>query len=450
MDKTETEKNVLKITLLTIVVLMLLFAYQSKDEIYWKLHELRYSYYMWGKVLSTHDGSTSYEIYNSEKEKVMFEAIMAGDLATIRTAIPGADIDATYESRGCFSGNADETVLHAGVRHASAIELLLNAGAKTDQFDYQGMTPLMLAAEKGEVETIKVLLKHGADPELQNKHGQTAKDYVRDTAKNKKDVLKVLSSFDLDNNEVVNEETELQVFLNVGPHKFTKDDLEVVDGDTKICNGLLNDLHVRTSELQPVIPAVITKDYHSPEVVKHMGQCTENIRGKTLYSTHYIVRQTWWMHATGEMKVYPMDITGDGEHELLFNTDDHVYTNTIGMKREGKAITEYLSLYKVLDLKSCKILDYGYRTQTGGWKSGLSGALMFGTSSLLGSTPHFNNVYSNSKSTYLVGGYSRQYSSQKFVKQLSILEIGALPWKQVCSYRTKSIKAKLDKSIGKQ
>ena len=51
----------------------------------------------------------------------------------------------------------------------------------------------MWAVKKGEVDTIKVLLEHGADPNLKNKHGRVAKDYVTDKIKNKMEVLEALS-----------------------------------------------------------------------------------------------------------------------------------------------------------------------------------------------------------------------------------------------------------------
>ena len=41
-----------------------------------------------------------------------------------------------------------------------------------------GATPLHLAAKKGLVDNVRVLLEHGADPNIKNADGYTALDFV--------------------------------------------------------------------------------------------------------------------------------------------------------------------------------------------------------------------------------------------------------------------------------
>jgi hypothetical protein len=54
-------------------------------------------------------------------------------------------------------------------RNIEAIEVLLTAGAKTDA-DFDGVTPLMAAAKRGDLEVVKLLLTHGANPNARNRH----------------------------------------------------------------------------------------------------------------------------------------------------------------------------------------------------------------------------------------------------------------------------------------
>lgn len=55
-------------------------------------------------------------------------------------------------------------------RRRKSIHYLLKAGASVDEADETGMTPLMYAVESGDIEVVKVLLFHGADPEKPNPH----------------------------------------------------------------------------------------------------------------------------------------------------------------------------------------------------------------------------------------------------------------------------------------
>jgi predicted RNase H-like HicB family nuclease len=59
---------------------------------------------------------------------------------------------------------------------ATAIRTLLELGAAPDPRDHAGNTPLMIAAERGEVECIRILLAAGADPKAANEEGRSALD----------------------------------------------------------------------------------------------------------------------------------------------------------------------------------------------------------------------------------------------------------------------------------
>jgi hypothetical protein len=59
--------------------------------------------------------------------------------------------------------------------------LLLNGGAKVNSTDSFGRTPLMVAAQTGSVEGIKLLLSEGADATKKDESGESALDYAGDT-----------------------------------------------------------------------------------------------------------------------------------------------------------------------------------------------------------------------------------------------------------------------------
>jgi ankyrin repeat protein len=65
--------------------------------------------------------------------------------------------------------------LHAAVagKRVELVELLLRAGADHGARDYNGWTPLNLAAHEGPAETVSVLLDAGADPSVANDEGRT-------------------------------------------------------------------------------------------------------------------------------------------------------------------------------------------------------------------------------------------------------------------------------------
>ena len=97
----------------------------------------------------------------------------------------GADWNlASIGNRGCGLGKnpLDHLCDRTGVEgdeplyqeHVECAELLLKYGANINCQDEKGMTPLMVAANRGNVEFTRWLLEHEADVGLQDIHGWTA------------------------------------------------------------------------------------------------------------------------------------------------------------------------------------------------------------------------------------------------------------------------------------
>ena len=84
----------------------------------------------------------------------------------------GGRADATYE-RGEVSGL---TLLMGAARygHERVVELLLRHGAEINLQDSNGGTALMLAARNGHERVVELLIRRGAEINLQNSDGGTA------------------------------------------------------------------------------------------------------------------------------------------------------------------------------------------------------------------------------------------------------------------------------------
>ena len=78
-------------------------------------------------------------------------------------AKPSARVQGTPPLTLAVSANCEETV-----------RFLLKSGADVNAADDQGMTALMQAAGWGHASMVQLLLENGADPEARNKQGQTA------------------------------------------------------------------------------------------------------------------------------------------------------------------------------------------------------------------------------------------------------------------------------------
>ncbi|SDS72935.1 ankyrin repeat domain-containing protein [Bradyrhizobium canariense] len=105
-------------------------------------------------------------------------AAASGRLDIVKQLLAGnTDINARYANDLTllmWASGPDE-----GIPEAQAIEVvsyLLDSGARTDDRDARGRTPLMIAAEGGHAEIANLLLSHGADPSLKDKAGKRAAD----------------------------------------------------------------------------------------------------------------------------------------------------------------------------------------------------------------------------------------------------------------------------------
>jgi ankyrin repeat protein len=77
------------------------------------------------------------------------------------------------------AGYSDE----AGTQDMSkVITLLLDRGARIDDRDNRGRTPLMIASELNHTIAVELLLARGADKSLRDKQGKTAADLTTLTA----------------------------------------------------------------------------------------------------------------------------------------------------------------------------------------------------------------------------------------------------------------------------
>ena len=64
---------------------------------------------------------------------------------------------------------------------AETVELLLDEGAQVNvQGTLEGFTALMTAAAEGQIDVVRILLVHGADPTLKDKDGDTAKSFAQE------------------------------------------------------------------------------------------------------------------------------------------------------------------------------------------------------------------------------------------------------------------------------
>ncbi|XP_028666613.1 CARD- and ANK-domain containing inflammasome adapter protein [Erpetoichthys calabaricus] len=96
-----------------------------------------------------------------------FDAAAAGDLASLEKALQDRDVHATNSS--------GETLLHiaAARGHLAAVQLLLSRGARLDARDGQGRTALHRAAESGNEPVVRALLAVGADMYALDKESKT-------------------------------------------------------------------------------------------------------------------------------------------------------------------------------------------------------------------------------------------------------------------------------------
>ncbi len=107
----------------------------------------------------------------------LFGAVGFGDPAVVQALLQGgADVHEKDKD--------SMTALHWAVvaHHADAVKTLIAGGADVNAVDRFGYTPLLYAAsiDFGDAETVDVLLRAGADPNVKGKDGKTALAQARD------------------------------------------------------------------------------------------------------------------------------------------------------------------------------------------------------------------------------------------------------------------------------
>eukprot|EP00485_Elphidium_margaritaceum_P007570 CAMPEP_0202692052 /NCGR_PEP_ID=MMETSP1385-20130828/6543_1 /ASSEMBLY_ACC=CAM_ASM_000861 /TAXON_ID=933848 /ORGANISM="Elphidium margaritaceum" /LENGTH=1172 /DNA_ID=CAMNT_0049347525 /DNA_START=87 /DNA_END=3605 /DNA_ORIENTATION=- len=146
-----------------------------------------------------------------------------------------------------FCNDCQETSVYwAASNGCGCIEQLIAHKANLEKCDKYGITPLMVAAEHGEVKAVELLLQNGASSNHQNQDGETA--LMKACAEGFLDCVKMLIKHETDHSLRDDEgnpailwccmtgNMEIFQFLVVDALKLTKDDIEqTVNNDKETC-----------------------------------------------------------------------------------------------------------------------------------------------------------------------------------------------------------------------
>lgn len=120
--------------------------------------------------------SQSLDLHDSKGRSLVLRVTMVNDMEALKLLIGlGADVD--YYNPQLSAGVIDQTAfLYAGAKGMNpALEILIAADARTDLVNYYGGNALIPAAEKGHLETVRLLLEQSSvDINLINNLGWTA------------------------------------------------------------------------------------------------------------------------------------------------------------------------------------------------------------------------------------------------------------------------------------
>lgn len=111
-------------------------------------------------------------LFGGGRESKIHDAVRLGDARVVERLLRRQP-QLVHESDEAF---LDETPLHCAARYGktAVAELLIDAGAKIDARNSNGVTPLHKAAFWGYLELCDLLLERGADPGLTDREGETA------------------------------------------------------------------------------------------------------------------------------------------------------------------------------------------------------------------------------------------------------------------------------------
>lgn len=132
-------------------------------------------------LLAHHADATAVD--RTGKPPIVYAAARAATPIVLRLLATGIDVNARYANDLTVlmwaSGYADGASVADGV---ALVRELLVRGAQVEAADNRGRTPLMIAAERGHAEVIRLLLAHGANPARRDKQGKTAADLADSAA----------------------------------------------------------------------------------------------------------------------------------------------------------------------------------------------------------------------------------------------------------------------------
>jgi len=113
-------------------------------------------------------------LFAQQVSKVQRQAIQSDNIQTFKTAFPKADYDK------CLSIKDQSLTMlsYSALNNKKTISNFLLANKADVNKACNGMTPLMNAAVHGNAEMAKMLLKKGADKNMKDQNGLTAKDYA--------------------------------------------------------------------------------------------------------------------------------------------------------------------------------------------------------------------------------------------------------------------------------
>ena len=115
-------------------------------------------------------------------------------------------IDAKHDLRIKVRNNVFGTVIHEAIRRGKYeyLKFLLesdtdpNVKTNDDSLDPMNEPPLLLAIRMDSIESVRLLLKHGANPN-QTWYGKTAKDWINSSVHSDKDKAALLETLDTAN-----------------------------------------------------------------------------------------------------------------------------------------------------------------------------------------------------------------------------------------------------------
>lgn len=137
------------------------------------------------------DSGADVNATNKWRQNALMAASRVGSLDKVRALLDaGADARVTD-----VEGNTALSIAASGDVDAQVLAALIKAACPVDTPDRDGVTALMKAAERGDIDQVKVLLAAGAQRDLQDSSKWTAKDWAAKRVDDKgRDVMSLLDS----------------------------------------------------------------------------------------------------------------------------------------------------------------------------------------------------------------------------------------------------------------